>query len=200
MAVASCGVRAETMMIGIFVCISNTLRILSHTSKPVMPGIWMSSNTKSGILPCWPLAFFSAWASRYAKASWPHIATSMSHKSWSALWITSWFTSSSSTERIKGRSSGMNSFALAGFPAAPAAEPGVAAGAARASGAWGLIMGPVCWMALPSMGVIFPWPKVPSQKSWTTNFEPRPSSDSTRMHPPCISAISVQTESPSPMP
>mmetsp|Transcript_54779 Transcript_54779/g.178015 ORF Transcript_54779/g.178015 Transcript_54779/m.178015 type:complete len:201 (-) Transcript_54779:2116-2718(-) len=200
MAVASCGVRAETMMIGIFVCISNTLRILSHTSKPVMPGIWMSSKTKSGNLPLSPLTFFCSCASRYARASWPHIATSMSQKSLSAVWITSWFTSSSSTERIKGRSSSSSSFAVASFAATPAAEPGAAAGAAGVCGAWSSILGPACWMALPSVGVIFPWPKVPSQKSWTTNFEPRPSSDSTRMHPPCISAISVQTESPSPMP
>mmetsp|Transcript_79588 Transcript_79588/g.237067 ORF Transcript_79588/g.237067 Transcript_79588/m.237067 type:complete len:214 (+) Transcript_79588:80-721(+) len=161
------------MMTGSFMCPGSIPeRIFSQHSYPVMPGIWMSSRMRSGNSPAKLLR-----SSRKARACLPSITGTTLQKSESEFFTTSWFTSSSSTDRTRGGtcSSGSGDGAPSGTrTSCPSSR---ASGTTRSAK-----------------------PRDPSQGSETVNVEPLPSSEASRSSPPCSFTISVHTERPRPMP
>mmetsp|Transcript_7326 Transcript_7326/g.16643 ORF Transcript_7326/g.16643 Transcript_7326/m.16643 type:complete len:312 (-) Transcript_7326:1668-2603(-) len=162
------------------------LRISSQTWKPLRPGIWTSRSTMSGYLS--PRAWH---ASRYLRASWPPIAISRSAVCSRAPLTTSWFTSSSSTDKTRGLQSGCKGLM---------ASLGSSCETCR-------LAGTSCWACLlagtsrdPSQLTCFSCPNVPSQNRETVKVEPWLSLEWTRMVPSWSSTISEQTASPRPIP
>mmetsp|Transcript_58263 Transcript_58263/g.147742 ORF Transcript_58263/g.147742 Transcript_58263/m.147742 type:complete len:208 (+) Transcript_58263:1036-1659(+) len=144
----------------------------------------MSKRTTSG-----SGRLFCTLSLKYFKASAPLIAQETSQKSERAPDMTSWFTSSSSTERTKGRDVFHCSFRLGlcdCWAKAWIASSGL------------LLVGTS--LGTSATGTASGKPSEPSHEKDAVKVEPWPSCERTLNLPPCSSAISVQTARPRPMP
>mmetsp|Transcript_26458 Transcript_26458/g.76367 ORF Transcript_26458/g.76367 Transcript_26458/m.76367 type:complete len:397 (+) Transcript_26458:682-1872(+) len=184
-AALSSGAFAETMMMGSFTCAdSYSWRMAWQTSKPLMPGIWMSKSTRSGGgLPSCFRVFI------YFNASCPLMAMATSQKPSRALSITSWLTSSSSTDSTKGLL-----LTLSGSSALP-----LAVASDRATKTEGASVGASTWVSASSTHTV-ELPKFPSQGNAQVNVEPSPACDFTVNSAPWSSATSWHTARPKPTP
>mmetsp|Transcript_95929 Transcript_95929/g.266497 ORF Transcript_95929/g.266497 Transcript_95929/m.266497 type:complete len:202 (-) Transcript_95929:340-945(-) len=181
------------------------------TSKPAIPGIWMSSKITSGNVEVSALVQRSRWS----KASLPLMARITLYCLPSAFWITSWLTSSSSTLRMMGvRLLASALSAVGGELESLAAATGAACMSVGCCWPWisprpaffaAYFLEAHCsfWLMTESMrpsSSVFLLTNVSSQGSATVKVEPIPILDRTRMDPPWARAMLKHTVSPKPIP